>query len=158
MYRVGYSCYDVRINCNRASSRDGTWWPRTQYTLHAHAPGDPRKMWGNRILSYTLRLSSIELYVMQNPRTITMVTRPVAMDTPAHARSVYQALSPPPLEGPGYEASEMAAFDKGAFDRRLRVSRGGIDNFTPILLDKSKCNECVSSKPSLFIFSVCVCM
>ena len=35
---------------------------------------------------------------------ITMVTRPVAMETPAHARacSVYQALSP---EGPGNEAS-----------------------------------------------------
>ena len=33
---------------------------RDWYTLHAHAP---RKMWGNRILSYTLCLSSIELYV-----------------------------------------------------------------------------------------------
>ena len=29
-----------------------------------------------------------ELYVMQNPRAITMVTRPVAMETPAHARVV----------------------------------------------------------------------
>ena len=28
--------------------------------------GDPRKMWGNWILSYALHLSSIELYVMQN--------------------------------------------------------------------------------------------
>ena len=45
-------------------------------------------MWGNRILSYTLRLSPVELYVMQNPRAITMVTRPVAMETPAHARAV----------------------------------------------------------------------
>ena len=61
---------------------------RAWYILHAHAPGDPRKMWGNRILSYTLRLSSIELYVMQNPRTITMVTRLVAMEIPAHARAV----------------------------------------------------------------------
>ena len=40
---------------------------RAWYTLHAHAPGDPRKVWGNRILSYTLRLLSIELYVVQNP-------------------------------------------------------------------------------------------
>ena len=61
---------------------------RAWYTLHAHAPGDPRKMWDNRILSYTLCLSSIELYVTQNPRTITMVMRPVAMETPAHARAV----------------------------------------------------------------------
>ena len=61
---------------------------RAWYTLHAHAPGDPRKMWGNRILSYTLRLLSIELYVMQNPRTITMVTRRVTMETLAHARAV----------------------------------------------------------------------
>ena len=48
----------------------------------------PPKMWGNRILSYTLRLLSIELYVLQNPRTITMVMRPVAMKTPAHVRTV----------------------------------------------------------------------
>ena len=61
---------------------------RAWYTLHVHAPGGPRKMWGNRILSYTLRLSSIELYVMQNLRTITMVMRPVTMETPAHARVV----------------------------------------------------------------------
>ena len=61
---------------------------RAWYTLYAHVPGDPRKMWGNRILSYTLRLSSIELYVMQNPRMITMVTRPVTMETPVHARAV----------------------------------------------------------------------
>ena len=61
---------------------------RAWYTLHAHAPGDPRKMWGNRILSYTLRLSSIEQYVMQNLRTISMVTQLVAMETPAHAPAV----------------------------------------------------------------------
>ena len=31
----------------------------------------------------------------------------VAMETPVHAHSVYQALSPPPpLEGPGYEARD----------------------------------------------------
>ena len=30
----------------------------------------------------------MELYVMQNPRMITMVTRAVAMETPAHARAV----------------------------------------------------------------------
>ena len=58
---------------------------RAWYTLHAHAPGPPRKMWGNRILPYTLRLSSIELHVTQ---MITMVTQPVAMETPAHARAV----------------------------------------------------------------------
>ena len=40
---------------------------RAWYTLQAHAPGDPRKNGGNRILSYTLRLSSIELHVMKNP-------------------------------------------------------------------------------------------
>ncbi len=34
---------------------EGVW-----YTLHAYAQGDPRKSWGNRILPYTLRLSSIE--------------------------------------------------------------------------------------------------
>ena len=61
---------------------------RAWYTLHVHAPGDPRKMWGNRILSYTLRLSSIELNVMQTPRTITMVTQPVARETPVHAHVV----------------------------------------------------------------------
>ena len=61
---------------------------RAWYTLHAHALGDPRKMWGNRILSYTLRLLSIELYVMQNPRTITMVTRWVTMEIPAHEHAV----------------------------------------------------------------------
>ena len=49
---------------------------------------NPPKMWGNWILLYTLRLLSIELYVMQNPRTITMVMRPVAMETPAHVRAV----------------------------------------------------------------------
>ena len=61
---------------------------RAWYTLHAHVPGDPRKMWDNQILSYTLRLLSTELYVMQNPPTITMVTRQVTMETPAHVRAV----------------------------------------------------------------------
>ena len=50
--------------------------------------GGPQKMWGNRILSYTLRLSSIELYIMQNPWMITMVTRPVVMETPVHAHTM----------------------------------------------------------------------
>ena len=83
---------------------------RAGYTLHVL--GDPRKMWGNRILSYTLRLSPIELYVMQNLRMITMVTRPVAMEIPAHVRGVYQALSPP-LEGPGNEAIIVEERDYG---------------------------------------------
>ena len=66
--------------------------------------GTPEKMWDNWTLSYTLRLLSIELYVMQNPQMITMVMQLVTMETPVHMCSVYQALSPPPLEGPGYEA------------------------------------------------------
>ena len=43
---------------------------RAWYTLHAHAPGDPRKMWGIRILLYTLHLYDN------------------AMETPAHACAV----------------------------------------------------------------------
>ena len=87
-------------SCPGASRGGGE---RAWYTLHAHASGDPRKKWGNQILSYTLRLSSIELYVMQNPRIITKVMQPVAMESPAHACAVYiKALSP--LEGPGYKA------------------------------------------------------
>ena len=54
-------------------------------------------------ISYTLCLSSIELHVMQNPRAITMVTRPVAMEMPAHAHTMCTRLFPP--EGPGYEAT-----------------------------------------------------
>ena len=50
--------------------------------------GTPEKCGGNRILLYTLHLSSIELYVVQNPQMITMVMRPVAMETPVHARAV----------------------------------------------------------------------
>ena len=64
--------------------------------------GTPEKRGGNRILLYTLHLSSIELYVMQNPQMITMEMRLVAMETPSTcACSVYQAPSPPPLEGLG---------------------------------------------------------
>ena len=36
---------------------------------------------------------------------ITMVTQLVAMETPACVHNVCQALSPPPLEGPGYETN-----------------------------------------------------
>ena len=53
---------------------------------------------------YTLHLSPIELYIMQNSQTITLITQPVAMETPAHACSVYRALSPPPHEGSGNKA------------------------------------------------------
>ena len=80
---------------------------RAWYTLQAHAPGDPRKNWGNRILSYTLRLSSIELHVMQNPRAIAMVTRLVTMETPAHAHAMYTRPFFQPPEGPGYEATQV---------------------------------------------------
>ena len=45
--------------------------------------GGPQKNVG-----YTHHLSSMELYVMQNPRMITMVTRSVPMETPAHVRAV----------------------------------------------------------------------
>ena len=37
---------------------------------------------------------------MQNPQTITMVTRPVSMEIPAHVRAVYQVRSP--IEGPAW--------------------------------------------------------
>ena len=93
---------------------------RAWYTLHAHALGDPRKMWGNWILLYTLHLSSTELYVMQNLRMNTVVTRPVAMETPVHARAVYQALSLP-LEGPGNEARLGAAGSKRALQQRCAI-------------------------------------
>ena len=55
------------------------------YILHAHALGDPRKMLGNQ---YTHHLSSMSLYIMQNPRMITMVMQSVTMEIPAHARAV----------------------------------------------------------------------
>jgi hypothetical protein len=65
--------------------------------------GGPEKqlilfVWPNRILSYTLRLSSIDLHVMQNPRAITMVTQSV---TPAHARGVYTRPFPLLVKGLG---------------------------------------------------------
>ena len=41
-----------------------------------------------RLLSIELCVLSIELYVMQNLHTITMVTRLVAMEIPAHAQCV----------------------------------------------------------------------
>ena len=50
--------------------------------------GTPEKCGGNRMLWYTLLLSSIELYVMQNPQMITMVMRLVAMETPVYALAV----------------------------------------------------------------------
>ena len=50
--------------------------------------GTPEKCGGNRILLYTLHLSSIEMYVMQNPQMITMVMRLVAMETPVNALAV----------------------------------------------------------------------
>ena len=82
---------------------------RAWYILHAHAPGDPRKMWGNRILSYTLYVSPIELYVMQNPQTITMVTRLIAMDTPAHARAVCTKSTQREREGPVNEPTSVCS-------------------------------------------------
>ena len=79
-------CMEPVASCPGPSRGGGE---RAWYTLHAHVSGDPRKKWGNRIVSYTLRLSSIELYVMQNPRMITMVMQLVAMETPAHVCAVY---------------------------------------------------------------------
>ena len=63
--------------------------------LHMHAPGDPRKTWGNRILSYTLHLSSIQLHIIQNDN--------FAMKTPVHAHAVCTGPFPL-LEGPGYRS------------------------------------------------------
>ena len=58
----------------------------------------------------TLCLFSIQLYIMQNPQTITMVNATSHYGDPSTCvRSVYQALSPPPLEGPGYEAMHDGA-------------------------------------------------
>ena len=49
---------------------------------------DPRKNWGDRILSYTHLLLSIELHIMQTMRAITMVMRSVAMEMPTHAHAM----------------------------------------------------------------------
>ena len=72
----------------------------------AHAcAGDPRKM---QILSYacTLRLSPIELYVMHAEPMNDHYGNATGRygDPSACMCSVYQVLSPPPLEGPGNEA------------------------------------------------------
>ena len=68
-----------------------------------HAPGDPRKIWGNRISSYI------------HPFTVHIAVRPGIGhygnvtgrhgEAGACARNVYQALSP--LKGPGYEATSL---------------------------------------------------
>ena len=87
--------------CNRNSQGCLQNWNTLAWGHLASYPGPsrggPQKKW---IPSYTLCLSSIllELHIMQNLWTITIVTRPVAMETPTHARAVcsYQALSPAP--------------------------------------------------------------
>ena len=61
---------------------------RAWYTCMRMRRGTPEKCGGNRMLWYTLLLLSIELYVMQNPQMITMVIRPIAMETPMHAHAV----------------------------------------------------------------------
>ena len=61
---------------------------RAWYTCMRMRRGTPEKCGGNRMLWYTLLLSSIELYVMQNPQMITMVMRLVAMETPVYALAV----------------------------------------------------------------------
>ena len=68
-------------------------------------------MWDNRILLYMLHLSSTELYVMQNPRMITMVMRPIAMETPVHACAMCTRpflLLLKACEGPGNEARDRS--------------------------------------------------
>ena len=58
--------FQVHINLASFPGPSRGGGERAWYTLHAHAhaPGDPRKMWDNRILLYTLCLLSIELYVI----------------------------------------------------------------------------------------------
>ena len=73
---------------------------------------------------------------MQNPRMITMVTRPVVIRTPAHARSVYQALSPPPLEGPKEEAT--ATIDFSLIQARLAIESKGGRGTSPWVVDRSR--------------------
>ena len=51
----------VAHNNNIASYPGPSGGERAWYTLQVHVPGEN---WGNRVLSYTLRLSSIELHVM----------------------------------------------------------------------------------------------
>ena len=63
------------------SVRGGRAW----YTLRTHAPGYPRKIWGNRILSYTLR---IHVHASTSPWPVTMEMRPVTMKTPAHVHAM----------------------------------------------------------------------
>ena len=46
----------------------------------------------------------IELHVIQNTRSIIMVTRPVVMEMPVHVGTMCTRPFPPPPEGPGYEA------------------------------------------------------
>ena len=120
------ACVCIIILCEYHSSlisRPFKWrGERAWYTLQVHALGDPRKNWGNRILSYTLRLSSIELHVMQNPQTITMVTRLVAMETPVHMHAMctrpFLLLS---IERPGYEASALCAQFLQTLEERLKL-------------------------------------
>ena len=86
-------------------------------------------MWANRILSYTLRLLSIELAHHTEPANDRYGN--ATGDFGACACSVYQALSPPPLERPGYEASIVpvtgirleTSFLPRPFKRRRRYYR-----------------------------------
>ena len=69
------------------------------YTCMHMCRGTPEKCGGNRILLYTLHLSSIELYVMQNHHYGNTTGR--YGNFSACACSVYQAPSPLRLEGLG---------------------------------------------------------
>ena len=74
--------------------------PGTHFTRMRRGPPEKCGVIGNWILLYTLRLLSIELHVVQNPR-------PVAMEIPAHVRTVCTRpflLLLLLLKGPGYEA------------------------------------------------------
>ena len=79
------SCYPMQVMARRGGGIDCciTAWLIYSCTYSKSMHWGIPFMWGNRILSYTLRILSIELYVMQNPRMITMVTRLVSqLDLP----------------------------------------------------------------------------
>ena len=69
---------------------------RAWYTLQAHAPGDPRKNWGNRILSYTLVYSPFIVHRTARHAKPASNHHGNATghygDASARARNVYQAL------------------------------------------------------------------
>ena len=82
---------------------------RAWYTCMRVRRGTPEKCGGNRILLYTLHLSSIELYVIKKPANDHYGNATSRYGDPsACACSVYQAPSPP-LEGPGNKARLGAA-------------------------------------------------